>query len=373
MRGPSVGIWPALLMNVLAMGTVPYAILLWLRFRPFYDWSVQEDGYLEWSSFLAFLLASAVFVVCAARQRRASGDFPWFLAGMALFTLFVAMEEISWGQRLIGYRPPDYFLGHNYQQELNVHNLASNWFRRLAVSSVILGYGVLLPLAAAFPPARARLERLSVSGPPVVLLPTFLTAFVLYILRPLKYSGEWVELMLGLGFLFAGLVAASRFRTTDRPSGSSAGIVLTLGICWATVVVAGSVMAYAWSDLRSQRPEGSRAAGIEVEALAADFRQLGDVCGGRSFQVRVFTYVKGREAKALLEGEFAGLVARGLPEARARFFLDPWDSPYWIACGRMRDRRYAAVFSVGANRRRETVSPEIAGDDVMSSLLPQGL
>ena len=61
------------------------------------------------------------------------------------------MEEISWRQRVFGHRPPEYFLAQNYQQELNVHNLASMRLRRLTFRAIILAYLVLLPLGALIP------------------------------------------------------------------------------------------------------------------------------------------------------------------------------------------------------------------------------
>jgi hypothetical protein len=37
--------------------------------------------------------------------------------------LFGAMEEISWGQRILGIESPGWFLKHNKQGEMNLHNL----------------------------------------------------------------------------------------------------------------------------------------------------------------------------------------------------------------------------------------------------------
>ena len=40
--------------------------------------------------------------------------------------LIFALEEISWGQRIFGIESPEFFLGHNYQQETNIHNFFIN-------------------------------------------------------------------------------------------------------------------------------------------------------------------------------------------------------------------------------------------------------
>ena len=36
---------------------------------------------------------------------------------------YVIMEEISWGQRIIGFSTPEFFKLHNLQGEANLHNL----------------------------------------------------------------------------------------------------------------------------------------------------------------------------------------------------------------------------------------------------------
>ncbi len=113
---------------------------------------LQEDGAVEWATFWVFLFAALVAIrgVWVARQQQQP---TWFIAGLALFCGFVAMEEISWGQRLLGYRAPAYFLEHNYQLELNFHNLASANLRVLALAGIFAGYGIFLPLFGRWKPA----------------------------------------------------------------------------------------------------------------------------------------------------------------------------------------------------------------------------
>ena len=83
--------------NILVLAVVAYAWFLETRLPDFYYMSVQEDEYIEWASFWAFILAAVAAVVAS---RTHAGRIPWFLYGLALFCFIVAMEEISWGQRL---------------------------------------------------------------------------------------------------------------------------------------------------------------------------------------------------------------------------------------------------------------------------------
>ena len=92
-------------------------MLLSARLAPNEYWTaMQEDRVVEWWTALLFLGAGAIALSRAIRGRRA-GD-----ALVAVFCLAAAAEELSWGQRLIGYTPPAAFLEHNAQQEVNLHN-----------------------------------------------------------------------------------------------------------------------------------------------------------------------------------------------------------------------------------------------------------
>ncbi|MDH3405125.1 MAG: hypothetical protein OEP45_16010, partial [Acidobacteriota bacterium] len=60
------------------------------------------------------------------------------------------------------------------------------------------------------------------------------------------------------------------------------------------------------------------------------------------------------------------LVTLGLPEDRARFFMDPWNAPYWLRdrCDKKTGRRAIFFYSFGPNRKRDSSVWEILGDDV---------
>ncbi len=152
------------------------------------------------------------------RQRRTIGALPWFLAGLALFCFFVAMEEISWAQRVFGHRPPEYFLAENYQQELNLHNIAGRDLRVWTFRGIVLGYGVVLPLLTLLPALRRWFDRIFVVPPPIQLLPSMLGVFWVHLDYPWKFTGEITECALGFGFLLAAMANAQRFAHPRVPA-----------------------------------------------------------------------------------------------------------------------------------------------------------
>lgn len=81
---------------------------------------------------------------------------------------------------------------------------------------------------------------------------------------------------------------------------------------------------------------------------------------------RLYSFVAKYEQTYLNEESFAQLTMQGLPVARAEFFLDPWNSPYWIrdVCASMNEPRMMVVYSFGPNRRRDSSRDEILGDDL---------
>lgn len=352
----SLGPLTGLVANLAIAGPLAVAALMMAQDPDLYYRSIQEDEGIEWATFWAFALASLAFAGTALRQRAAGVTFPWFQAGLALFCFFVAMEEISWAQRVVGYRPPSYFLEHNFQQELNVHNVFATSLRKLVLKGIILGYGVLLPAVALLAPVRTQLSRFGISAPPLALAPGFLVTYLAYEIYPWTHTGEWVEYMLGLGFVFTAVST----RPGALPLRELPGIVGS----WMLVLVLGFATTAAFRAIHSARPEVLEVARFEVDALADDFTRLAETrCG---LHKRVYTFVSQYDQEAVETGRFTGLMAQGLPEERAEFFLDPWNSPYWVRhdCSRGRREQVVLVYSFGPNRRRDSTRTELLGDDV---------
>lgn len=372
--GARVRAWISDLFSPLLAG---FVLLLAIAREDTYLDLMQEDGWAEWSTFLAFAIAGALALRGLFERQRARLD-RLALLGLALFSVFVAGEEISWGQRLLGFVPPKLFLERNYQQETNLHNLLKDVFdTRWQVMSIALAYGVAAPLAARF-----RWIPL-VFSPSWTLSPGFLAVAAIELSYPFDLSGELAELALGLLFVsdathrVLGAAAAAHGKAARTALLLQAGGLAFAAILGPTLDVA----------LHRTDPERSREAEAEIHLLERDVLSNGilapRVFKKRRVHKRVFTAVRQRYLKPGRSSEFlerrptvAQREETGTRADRRGYFLDPWNQPYWMLFERI-DRRSGrlAIYSFGPNRRRDgevrslaststSSGPRFSGDDL---------
>jgi hypothetical protein len=96
---------------------------------------IKTEGVLDTLQFPIYLI---IFVLCISMFRNDSGFKGLVEILFSFGILFVALEEISWGQFAFGYSVPDYFILNNRQQESNLHNL--EFFQNLThVAYIVVG------------------------------------------------------------------------------------------------------------------------------------------------------------------------------------------------------------------------------------------
>jgi hypothetical protein len=313
-----------------------------------YEGLLQEDRFVEWWTAALFAAAGVLRLRAAWRERRV------FDLLVALFCLFVAGEEFSWGQRLLGFTPPETFLRHNTQQELTLHNFADVFGRPKGVLILaLLGYGVIMPGTALTTFGRRLLIRLRASSPPLAAVPWFALAALLLWWYPADYTGEWVEALAGGLFLVS--------------VGIGAGGGGVAGLLWPLTVVAALFMTGVSGRLGTDDPARSACARSETTALVADLlagAATEDLLEAGRVHKRLFTaaldgYVDDRRLVA-----FAAAPCQSGERARRRHGLDPWGMPYWIETERLAPgRRSLSVYSMGPDRRRDP-SGNTGVDDV---------
>ncbi len=299
---------------------------------------MQEDGPAEWATFLAFASACAIGVHALWRRRVEAALPRLTLLAVCLFCAFVAGEEISWGQRIVGFRPPALFLEHNFQQESNLHNLLKGVLdTRWMVLTVAALYGVLAPYVIYLTRWPCGLAA------PLASVPWFAAVVWLEFAYPYELVGELAELTLGLAFLWDVI---------ERCDGGRTRVALM-----HASVLAGAVLLVPLYELALSLHSEDLVAHTQqdLSALAARM-QSGDALRDALFRKRdvhkrLYTAVK------------AGYLALDPGE----FYLDAWNSPYWFSFARSSERSAKVVlYSFGPNRRRDLASDPTSGqgDDV---------
>jgi hypothetical protein len=156
-----------------------FAFVATARFPGVFVWVVDEDSLLETFQFLLILAVSLLSGWLSTRLlrggwRRAATLYVLLMLG----TFFVAGEEISWGQRIFGWRTPEALEAINAQQEISVHNI--HGLHQPFIYAVMLGgmYGAVLPFVGlALPTDRRRSMLGYLLIPPLCLVPAFLVPF----------------------------------------------------------------------------------------------------------------------------------------------------------------------------------------------------
>lgn len=234
----------------LAVGAIAGLLVLFaLMLLPasVFDVVVEEDGAIETLG-AAGLAAAVVFCLLALRRERARRSH-WFkqltVLGLAAFFFLSAGEEISWGQRILGYGTPEKIDRVNGQGEFNVHNLtALGSLPELAFFAVWFGLAVVIPLAFAF------------GGPPGLRLANFVP--VLPLAFPVMFACN--QALAKLAIVFYGNLDSyqSIYPVTHAVTEiKEAGYEVMLGLA-------------AWWVWRAASP-GSTGGPVAVDGVGVDF------------------------------------------------------------------------------------------------------
>lgn len=141
------------------LGTLLIASLFLMVFliKPAVFSTMSQENYPIESASAILLLCSCIAAVAAAVRARATTREPMVtvsvLVALALVFFLIAMEEISWGQHILGLETPDAFSG-NEQHEMNFHNFATNRVENAYYFGAFL-FLVVLPFLKVLFPATA--------------------------------------------------------------------------------------------------------------------------------------------------------------------------------------------------------------------------
>ncbi len=231
---------------------------------------VREDHLVEWTSaVLAFVAAGLYGVAATRRGLDVSGLLLGAMAGMCAL---LGLEEISWFQRVLEIESPDFMLNRNGQQEINVHNLATDLSGNLYYVGAFC-WCVLTPALIGDRRFYGRFRWLDPLVPsPLVLLGSATAAAVVYEM----WNIAWIQLTFWMTLAAVGIVGR-----TERWRPLAAGVALVTVVSAAIFLMLGDDMVRSWDDTEVREliiPYGLALAGLEAA------RRAGSATKGR--QVR---------------------------------------------------------------------------------------
>jgi len=171
----------------------------------------REDGFLEWLTVLAFLVGLIMNVyrsrILKPFRERKFIFMLWFFVFLFFFGI---AEEISWGQRIIGFETPAFFHKYNTQGEFSFHNLRFGGFK---INRYIFGtfLGILIGIYFLIIPLfyrktewmKEKIDGLALPMPKIYHIIAYLALFVLVQMIPsgkkgelLEFGGSWIFLLM---------------------------------------------------------------------------------------------------------------------------------------------------------------------------------
>jgi len=159
---------------------------------------IREDSWVEYGTFACYLWAGLMLlrlIITDAKLRN---------PGHILFCmvlLLIAMEEISWGQRIFGISTPHFILKYNFQAETNIHN-ALNIPVNFVFSLIVLIWAVVVShILIKIRFVKGLLNKLGVPLTPYALIPYFVTGYCVKNFNIIIKGGELGECIFGIAFL----------------------------------------------------------------------------------------------------------------------------------------------------------------------------
>ena len=195
--------------NLLLAGIVSSYLILAVWFPLTYIHFTYEDLYGEWGQTYLFLFAGLFSGWLATKPL----PYRWFFLFLSIACLYTVLEEISWGQRLLGFESPYVFDQYNLQQETNIHNFLTGPFHTTTKNlveallvAILVAYGAIYPILVRKQwPVAVWFEKKGIAPPPDYLWPFFVVAAPLEVGFFHFNEAEVAELLIGSAVLILAM------------------------------------------------------------------------------------------------------------------------------------------------------------------------
>ncbi|NOQ65126.1 MAG: hypothetical protein GQ582_11505 [Methyloprofundus sp.] len=192
---------------------------------------IAEDKWAEYGTFVSFFIAGVLLLLLASKQGAYLPRSIWLVIG--LLAIFIAGEEVSWGQRVFDIKTPSSIKQYNSQNELTLHNFKTfqdaNKKLPAVLAYLILLWALLsLALTLFMRPLKQTLLKMGIPVLPMKLVPVFMLVPFFYLYFPTAKADELGELFLGLAVMF-WVIDLFFIHYREQDFNQSAFLVSTIG------------------------------------------------------------------------------------------------------------------------------------------------
>jgi len=175
------------------------SLLLFFYSPNVFSYLSLEDRFTEWASVL-LLFCNVIFILLAllkiVRLKKSYALLKGFMGLLLLGFFVIAMEEVSWFQRLLQIETPKAFRG-NWQNEINLHNFSTLWAENIYYFGSFV-FLVLCPFTALF--AQKYISKFNLS----ILVPGVFVSIIGSIAFAFNYT-MWNSILVQISF-FGSLI-----------------------------------------------------------------------------------------------------------------------------------------------------------------------
>jgi hypothetical protein len=196
--------------------------------RPLFHLLTDDDRILEWLQFVGYVAATLLGAAIALqlwrrRNRPMAGLYCLFTLGC----LFIAGEEVSWGQRIFGWGTPEPLERINHQRETTLHNIGTIHGALNVVMLLIGLIGFVAPWLVLRYGDRLPGDIVRFVVPPLFVSSAFFMVFAYKIIRFTLFPdpqsatvsfGEWPEFCLAYALSSFALLERLRLRVAAPPA-----------------------------------------------------------------------------------------------------------------------------------------------------------
>lgn len=152
-----------------------------------------EDSIMEWTQVALYVLLIIILLAVIRIKKQTGPKLQYRIISMFTGMMIIVLaEELNWGQRLLGYATPEYFLQHNAQKEVSFHNFKTFHYAMNDIYLMIFAIGFMLCLTASHIPLIKHIKLHDIA-PRWYLASYFAYAYIYcYNLKLLQDDGKYV-------------------------------------------------------------------------------------------------------------------------------------------------------------------------------------